>query len=91
MPQSDLTEHMKLNNAVKGKTEGILCCFYQEIYRFCDTLFFQLFYQCWIIKRFTCNLSKTPLILLCTGIFLTIFSINGNTPDEKDYLCLLGE
>ena len=35
LPQSDLTENTKLNNAAESQTEGnIKCCFYQEIYRF---------------------------------------------------------
>ena len=65
LPQSDLTEHMKLNNAAESQTEENICCFYQEIYRFYYTLFFQLFYQYWIIKRLAYNLSKTALILFC--------------------------
>ena len=39
------------------------------------------------MKRLVYNLSKTALILfLCTGITLAIFSMDGNTPDEKDRL-----
>ena len=41
LPQSDLIEHMKLNDAVENQTEGNICCFYQEIYRSYYTLFFQ--------------------------------------------------
>ena len=64
LPQSDLIKHMKLNNAAESQTEANIC-FYQEIFRFYYTLFFQLFYQYWIIKRLAYNLSKTALILFC--------------------------
>ena len=41
LPQTDLTEHAKLNNAAESQTKGNTCCFYKEIYRFYYTLFFE--------------------------------------------------
>ena len=31
LPQSDLQEHMKLNNATESQTEGNICCVYHKI------------------------------------------------------------
>ena len=38
------------------------------------------------MKTLTYNLSKTALIILCTSITLATFSMDKNTPDEKDRL-----
>ena len=32
LPQSDLQEHMKLNNATESQIEGNVCCVYHKIY-----------------------------------------------------------
>ena len=39
-----------------------------------------------MLKRLTYNLSKNFHSFLCTGITLDIFSMDGNTPDEKGRL-----